>query len=304
MLAIVGALILIDRMTAYWFTELVVLIMPVVIIMYATMHTLKDGLILSAGMMIIAFLLGNFNLVYLIYVPVGIITAIAYSWGISAGFDKRRLLWLAIIIYTAGELIATFIIYPLLGFPISQMLAEYELAMDEAGSFMGLDYATIFSSAGLNFSKLIGILYVVSTLIMGAMEGVLIHLLSVFLLKRFKIRDLGSTSIFDMKPNPLTAYIAMLMTCCLFLIRYTDNETLYYIFIVAGLIGALILLYYGYIFVVLFGVIVLRRNIGFIFVLLAMLIPSLLVVLLVLGFLYGTGPLRNYLELKAQERQG
>ncbi|MBQ1911247.1 MAG: hypothetical protein II174_06975, partial [Erysipelotrichaceae bacterium] len=52
MLAITGALILIDRMTAYWFTEFVVLIMPIVLIMYATMHTLKDGVLLSVGLLI------------------------------------------------------------------------------------------------------------------------------------------------------------------------------------------------------------------------------------------------------------
>ena len=69
MLAITGALILIDRMTAYWFTEFVVLIMPIVLIMYATMHTLKDGVLLSVGLLIISFLLGNFQLTYLWSMP-------------------------------------------------------------------------------------------------------------------------------------------------------------------------------------------------------------------------------------------
>ena len=85
MLAIVGALILIDRMTAFWFTELIVLIMPIVVIMYATMHTFKDGVMLCVGLLIISFLLGNFNMTYLIYVPIGIVTGLSYAWGVRRG---------------------------------------------------------------------------------------------------------------------------------------------------------------------------------------------------------------------------
>ncbi|MBQ6335529.1 MAG: DUF2232 domain-containing protein [Erysipelotrichaceae bacterium] len=300
MIAIVGAMILIDRMTAYWFTELIVLLMPVVIIMYTTMHSFKDGLMLCVGLLIISFLLGNFRFTYLIYVPVGILTGLSYSYGIKRGMDKRRLLMIAIATYVFGELLATFVIYPLLGFPIAQMLEEYKLAIDQAGSFAGVDYSQIFSLAGLDFAKIIAIIYVISTVIMGAMEGVLIHLLSVFVLKRFKIKDLGSTNIFDMKPSPVMAYIAFFLVSLSFLSGSIKNETLYYIVVILSIMGALILMYYGYLFIILYGVIVLRRNIGGIFVILCVFIPGLLIGLMVLGFLYGSGLLRNYLESRVQ----
>ena len=67
--------------------------------------------------------------------------------------------------------------------------------------------------------------------------------------------------------------------------------------------GMLVLFYYGYIFVVLFGLIVLRRNIGAFFILLCFFVPGLLFSLMILGFLYGSGPLRTYLETKAQALQ-
>ena len=284
MLAIVGALILIDRMTAYWFTELVVLIMPVVIIMYTTMHAFKDGLMLCVGLLIISFLLGNFQYVYLIYVPVGILTGLCYGFGIKRGMDKRRLLMVSIITYVFGELIATFVVYPLLGFPVAQMLEEYRLAMSQAGSITGMDYSQIFSLAGLDFGKMIAIIYVISTIIMGAMEGVLIHLLSVFVLKRFKIKDLGTTNIFDLKPSPPVAYLAMLLASLSFFVSRVNNETIYYIMVTLSIVGVIILMYYGYLFVILYGVIVLRRNIGGLFVILCFLIPGLFVLLVVLGF--------------------
>ena len=46
LLAIVGALMLINRQLSYMFEELIVMMAPVVIIIYSTMYDLKDGAIL------------------------------------------------------------------------------------------------------------------------------------------------------------------------------------------------------------------------------------------------------------------
>ncbi|MBO4919625.1 MAG: hypothetical protein J5365_05655, partial [Erysipelotrichaceae bacterium] len=82
-----------------------------------------------------------------------------------------------------------------------------------------------------------------------------------------------------------------------------DNQVLYYAGMTIALLGTMVLLYYGYLFVILYGVIVLRRNVGSFFILLAFFVPILLVVLMVLGFLYGSGPLRRYLESKISNKQ-
>ena len=289
MLAIVGALILIDRMSAYWFTEFIVLIMPVVIIMYCAMHSFNDGVILSVGMAIISFLLGNFQFTYLIYVPVGIITALAYSYGINRGLDKRALLFIAILVYVVGEMIATFIVYPLLGFPLSQMIEEFKVALGSSGSMIGFDYASFFTSAGLDFTKIIIVIYIVSTI-----------LIAVSLLKRFKIKDLGNTNLLDMKPSKTLSYICMLALFSLFILNKIENEIIYYVIVTIAVIAGMILIYYGYLFTVLYCVGVLRKNMGSFVVLLAVLFPPIFIILVVLGFLYGSGPLRTYLERKVQ----
>ena len=298
LLAIIGALILIDRMSAFLFTELLVLLMPVVIIMYSAMHEVKDGLVLSVGLIILSFLLGNFNFTYMIYVPVGILTGIVYSLGLKRGLDKRSLLFLAILVYVAGEIIATFVIYPLLGFPLSKMIEEYKLATNQVNLISGMNLESIYKSMGFDFSKVIVVSYILATIFVGVMEGVLIHLLAVLLLKKFKIKDLGNINIFDMKPNKYVAYICMLCLFLTFFIKDIKNEALYYICITLIILSAMVLAYYGYLFVVLYGIIVLKRNIGSFFVLLSFVIPVLLALLVVLGFLYGAGPLRTYLEKK------
>ncbi len=300
MLAIIGALILIDRITAYWFTELITLMMPVVIIMYSAMHSLRDGVMLSVGLLIISFLLGNFQMVYLIYVPVGVLTGLIFSYGVKRNFDKRTLTLMAIATYVVGEIIATFVVYPLLGFPIATMIEEYRLAMEKSGSLVGVDYSSIFTAAGIDFSQLLVIIYIISTIIMGAMEGVLISLISVFMLKRFKIKDLGSINIWDMKPSKPLSYICMVLLSLIFVAGKIENRFLYYTCMIVSILAGIVLLYYGYLFVVLYGVIVLKRNIGGFFVILAFVFPGLLLMLIMSGFLYGAGPLRDFLERRRQ----
>ncbi len=301
MLAIVGALIGIDRISAYWFSELIVLMIPVVLIMYCALYTLKDGLVLSVGLLIISFLLGNFQFTYLLYVPVGIVTGLVYSYGVSRNFNRNTLLMMAIATYVVGEVICSFIVYPLIGFPVATLIDEFKLAIDESASMTGVNFMDAFTAAGLDLNRIIVIIYVISVILMGLMEGVLIHILSIFIMKRFKIKDLGRINIFDIKPKPVVAYLALFAQIGLLFSRNIQNETLYYIIFSVAIIGVLILFYYGYLFIVLYGVIVLHRNIGAFLLLIAFFVPALLTVVLVLGYLYGTGPLRLYLESKVQK---
>ena len=301
MLAIYGALVLIDRITAFMFTELVILIAPIVIILYSTMQTFVDGIYLSIGVIIMSFLLGNFDTTYLIFVPVGIITGLAYSFGITKNLDKRTLLLMSIVVFTAGEIIACYFINPLLGISVSQNIREYKLIFDNAASAMGTSYTDIFKSIGLDFDKIIVIIFCLSTILVGVMEGIIIHILSVFLLKRFKIKDLGSINLWDNKPNKVVAYLALIAVSFLYINKkLVIDETLSYILITISIIGYIVLFYYGYIFLILYGNIVLRKNIAAFVIIIAIFMPYLAFLIIILGFLYAAGPLRLYLERKLE----
>ena len=301
MLAIFGALILIDRMIAYAFTELVVLIAPIIIIMYSAMQTFKDGLLLSVGVIIISFLLGNFQTLYLIFIPVGVVTGLAYSYGLQKGLNKTSLLFIACITYIVGEVAAAYVVYPLLGFPVSQMIEEFKIALNTTSSMSGMNFNDVFKTAGINFDNMIVIVYLLATILTGLLEGVLIHILAVFMLKRFKIKDLGRINIWDIKPNKVVSYISFLSLFSFFFKDKIGNETVFYVLMTIAILGGFILIYYGYLFITIYGVVVLRRNIGTIVVILSVFVPVVLLLLMILGFLYGAGPLRNYLEGKMQK---
>jgi len=297
MIAIVSALILLDRLVGNWFDTIVVLIAPIVIIMYSCLYSFKDSLLVAIGVLVVSFIFGNTDYIYLIYMPVGVLTGIAYSYALSKNVDRRTLMFISIVVYTIGEFAATFIVYPLLGFPIINQINQMKEMMET------MNYAEAFEMVGLSPDKILIVILLVSTLLLGVMEGILIHLLNIFLLKRFKIKDIGVINIWDLKPNPPLAYACFLSLFTLYLNKYITNETLYYALFGIAIFGGMILIYFGYIFLLLYCRIVIKKNLAPFVILIAFFIPVILFGLVLLGFLYGSGPLRTYLEDKLNQQQ-
>jgi len=83
MLAIVGAAMLLDRQFSYAFDVLISLVMPIIIIIYATKYTLTDGALLCVGLAVICFLFEGLTSTTFLYLPVTIITGLGYSYGLK-----------------------------------------------------------------------------------------------------------------------------------------------------------------------------------------------------------------------------
>ena len=304
MLAIVGAVMLLNMRMGGIFSVFITLVIPVTIIVYSARYTVKDGAVLAFAMGILGFVLGAAvsDLTSVIFYPVGALTGIAYSFGVPRNYPKQRLLFLAMAVFVIGEVLASFVLFPLLGFPIDRELEMLREVFTGTGNVFGdgtNPYAVVAEVFGNRLDVLILIVYILSTVLTGVMEGLIIHILAVFLLKRFKIRDLGSIALIDHEPNPLIAYAAFILQFVFFVTLKIEDTALYSILISFSLIGSIILIYYGYIFVMLYGRIVLKKNVT-VFLIFGMffLLPVVLPLLLICGFLYGSGPLRRYILSK------
>ena len=307
LLAILGALMFMDIRLAGMLSTFITFILPVIIIIYTSRYDFKDGIIFGITILLFCFVSGflAFNPETIIYYPIGIIVGLGYSYGVKRNFNKRSLLLIAITLFIIGEILATFLFMPLFGLNLTEILKSTK-DMVYNMNFLGnnnpeLNQAyelALHSLDNIMDSLLLGI-YVLVTILSGLMEGFIIHFLSVTLLKRFKIKDLGNISLFDQKPNILLSYISFISFFSIFFINRLENETIKLIFIILSLLGLIVLLYYGYLFVLLYGRIVLKRNLTLILILgLFLFTPITIMILVVLGFLYGSGPLRNYLESK------
>ncbi len=282
-LAIAGAVMLVNRLLSSIFDVYVPIIVAVIIILYTTKYTIKDGLILGVGTFILTFL---FDTLYtLIYNVVAIFTGLIYGHFARKGTDKRLLMGTAILPFVIGEFIITIIILPVLG--IETLEEMYEIISD-----IGRLYNLAISDS------LLRLIYALVIFFTGAIEGILIHLLAVLCLKKLKIKVISTLSLEAMKIRPIYAYILLILIGITFMLgRFELGDTLTYGIYCFGIVAAVILIAQGYIFALLYGSLIHKRNVSFLLALIVIFfMPASFYTLLIIGFLYATGPLERYLE--------
>ena len=295
LLAIIGAAMIIDRQLSYAFTNFIVLLVPIVIATYSTMYKVSDGILLCVGLLVFTVLFGS--LTTYIYMPISIIVGVAVAVAIEKGFDRRKINFVAIITYTIAEILVVYAIMPLLGVSVSSQINSYIEAFNQMVKYSGME-TTINSLIG-NLSSLMAVMLVASTVLMGILEGFLTSLLTAFILKRFNIKDIGLNSPLDIKMPVWLAYTLMILTCLYMFVSNggIENETIKYIVLALSAVASLILVYYGYFFVILYiRKMKMKINIFLVILAIILLLPLSYIILIVVGFLYGSGPLRKIIE--------
>ncbi len=293
LLAIIGALMIIDRQLSYILTTYIVLLIPVVIAAYSTMYKISDGLMLCVGLLAFTILFGS--LTTYIYMPISIIVGLAVSFAISKNLDRRKISLVAIIVYIIAEVAVTYVVMPILGVSVNNQIASYSEAFNEMVKYTGL--SSVSTVIG-DVSSFILVVFVATVILTGLLEGFLTSLLTAFVLKRFKIKEIGLNSPLDIKMPVPVAYGLMIMTCLYMFIGNINNETLKYIILCLSAIASFALVYYGYFFVILYirkrGI---KINIFLVVLAIILLFPLSYIILVVVGFLYGSGPLRKIIEM-------
>lgn len=302
LLAIIGAVMFINRQFQL-FTVLLTMGIALSIIIYGAMYTFKDSAILSFCLIVFAFILGDAS-TYLI-VPESIIVGLGCSYGISKNCKTQTLTLIAMVLFIIGELAIAFILMPILGLgTISQQAGEFGELFNE--------FSSQYANAGVDISSMISIftkpsflmiLLIVATVFTGIIEGYLLSILTRLLLKRLKIKEMGSFSLLGIKMSPAMAYVLFILSALglFFSTKLLSGEenTIYYIIFVSSIIPFLILVYYGYIYFLINVKLRSGAKAGFIVILVVIfLMPLSLYVLMIVGFLYGSGPLREKLERK------
>lgn len=294
LLAMVGALMSLDRyFFGLYLDEFVFLLQGLVLITYGVQYTWKDTLILSFGLLILTLLLGG-QMAW-IYCPLAIINGSFYVYGVQKNWDRKRLVATLIFLFVLGEVLISLLLLPLLGFNMQEMLNQLRVMME-----------TMFVKSAVKqwlpsdlLEKLILVAYVFSILLTGVLEAVLLHLLSVYLLKRFKIREIPVIPLYRWKTPPFLSYVALLCVIPLFFPTiYQLPQTALLLLMSLALLGGTYLVFWGLAFIMLWGKWRFSRNLGIWAFLLLLIYPYLLVIYLLLGFLYGSGPLRYYLDKK------
>ncbi len=297
MLAIFGAFALINRTLGDFFGIFVMLSPAVLIIVYATMHNFSDGIYLAIGLLIISFIICGADIMYMISVPISIFTGVIYSLAVKKNCNKKILLLISVASYVIGELLTYYVILPIINPVLLQ--TEYEGLLASIKLFFNLDVDIPM--------KVFTLIFIISCIFMGISEGIMIHFFSVILFVKLKIKTLSDVSIFTVKPNKIISYVSMLIIIASLvlsnfnIINIDDNYVLYIVLTILSLISIIVLWFYGYIYIVLYIRTVLKVKVSPLILFLLIMTGSILFV--IIGFLYGTGPLESVLERKARNNE-
>ncbi len=251
---------------------------------------------MSVCLLVIGVLFGTLSTY--IYMPISIIVGILVCLAIKKGMDRRRVNIIASITYVIAEVLVAFVIFPLFGVSVSSQLDSMQTVYDAMVNMVGTSATVTFS----NVSSLLAVVFIVATILTGVLEGYLTGILTTILLKKLKIKNIGINSPLDIKMPVYLAYILMLLvSISLFILKIPGLEekhaTMVYIIMSLSVVASLVLAYYGYLFIIIYTSIRFGKKNGLlVFLACVLLFPLSYIILIVVGFLYGTGPLRIYLE--------
>ena len=288
-IAIIGALLIINREFAFIFDYLVNILVSVVIVAYVVQFDFKSGVMMSVGMMVVTLLFGSFY--SYLYMPLSIIAGLTYAYVL----DKQdsyplAILW-TVLVYVFGETILSCLVLPLMGFGDFN---EFFMAIKEMFDSIGLIFAedTLLRVCKLSF--------VVGAAFTGFLEGILIHLVAIIIFKKFRIKAIPAIQLDKLILPQKAAYLCFIL-CFGFIVAnyFLDIDVIYYTIMIGAVLGAIVLVMQGAVYVLTYGVLVKRRNYGIFLVLFTILfLPYSIIILMFMGFLYASGPLLHHMNRK------
>lgn len=240
MIAIVGAIMLIDRQLAGTLSSLLLFLFPLPMVFYSAKYGMKDSWMVFAALCLLLFMLGTTQSMF--FVGCESLIGLIYGSGIHAGTDNRRILLRTVILGGLVELFAMVIFASFFGYDIAEEMQAYSDMMNSVSMSTG---AVLPES--LTRASSIKTLFVMSAILTGVLEGVITHLTSRMMLKRLRMPLPSSSPISEYYPPKWTGYAALaLMVGYYYAMVHPFSEELWQTAIQAvGTAGMLYLMAFG-----------------------------------------------------------
>jgi len=245
MLAIIGVVLYLNRMSGQALMGFLVFILPLPSIFYIAKYGPRQGLILSFVILLFPILIGDF--VALFYTTTAVAVGLVYGYGVYKDKDNG---WLVITATIVTAISLYFEIYLLQAFIGEDFIGELRLILEQ--------FLVMANEAGLkgipdNFMTLTLSLVPMMALIMSFGQAFVTHIAALILLQRLKIKT--------RKMRPLTEWViptkyAIFLAIGIFAnlgVQYTTNETLQILFNNVYFVSSLAFCIDAYIFVLFYA---------------------------------------------------
>jgi len=260
MLAIIGVVLYLNRMTGQALMGFLVFVLPLPSIFYIAKYGPRQGLILSFVILLFPIIIGDF--IALFYTGTAVAVGLVYGYGVYKDKDNG---WLIITTTLVTAVSLYFEIYLLQNFVGEDFIGELKQILQQ--------FLVMANEAGLkgipdNFMTLTLSLVPMMALIMSLGQAFVTHIMAIILLHRLKIKT--------RKMKPLTQWVipvkyAIFLAIGIFAnlgVQYTTNETLQILLNNVYFVSSLAFCIDAYIFILFYARVSGKR----LFVLLAILV--------------------------------
>lgn len=202
--AIFGVMMLLNRQTGNLFEEVFVFLYPIPMVAFAAMYGVKSGLPVLLAMSLLSFLYGNFTSIFYALTQAAI--GLVFGGCLYHKVDITKTLFAVMALSAIVSVANTVVLGFLFGFDINQEVAEMQTMMNSAFEQAGV---TAVSEQILSTDYLKQ-LFVISMVLMGALQGFLVYEISLLILRRLRFPVQKPKSVYLYAPPTWSAYVALI----------------------------------------------------------------------------------------------
>ncbi len=283
MIAIVGAVLLIDRQLAGSISSMALFLFPLPMVFYSARYGLRNSGVVLAALLTLCFILGTPQSMF--FVGCESVIGTIYGAGVHNKTESRRILLRTLIMGGLVELLAMVVFASFFGYDITAEIGEYANILSTITADTGAALPASFMS-----ENSLRTLFVMSAILTGVLEGLITHLMSRLMLKRLRFTLPPSTPLYDYYPPKWSGYAALAMMLAYYysMAKPFESSAVQTAVQAIGTAGMMYLVFYGFV-----GILVLAPRLWpgaarWIFVLSILLFFMFSLALIVAGFLYIT----------------
>lgn len=317
LIAIFGAILLVNRQTGGLLNSVILYILPIPIVAYAVKYGGKASCAVFFCMLFVSFIFGSFTSTF--FGVSAALIGLVYGTCLYHKVDMTKTLIAIIILTVAVELADIYLVAAFTGIGLDQDIQEIQIIFTEVAERSGVELpATVMETGSLRR------LLLTSVAFLGILEGFVIYGLTLVVLKKLRIPVQKLTPITEIYPPKwsglLGAAVWLWYSAILsrqeaiaqgliaadgntWMDRIVRNELAVGVTQVVGTIGYLYVLIFGLIAVSMLVSRYITRNKGLVAILTVMSFVMSVVLVVFLGAYYISGSLHERLMMQGNARQ-
>ena len=205
-LAIFAILLLINRQTGAFFEEFFIYLLPIPMVAYASRYGLKSSLPVFVGMLAFSFFFGTITTFF--YAGTAALLGMIFGTRIYHKRDLTQTMLIVMVLSTVFNVLSTIALASVFGYDLVREVNEMQDMMGQVVSQTGADpqaYAPLLEGGYIKQ------LIVISAVIFGMVQGYIIYVLSLLILKRLRFQVPKARPITLLYPPKWTGFAAIIL---------------------------------------------------------------------------------------------